>query len=132
MPSVALTSVFLLSALLLESTTANDLRPISGTFEVNGNIKEKDGVDYYNTTNIHVHLNIADGCYFMSNIFDDPFLTRTTIEIFNINSKLLTSVVTPVFEELTKLGIRNIMESLTNALSYEEMFPLINSLPVLP
>ncbi|KAF2886308.1 hypothetical protein ILUMI_19867 [Ignelater luminosus] len=106
--------------------------PLSGSFEVNGNIKEKDGIDYYNTTNIHVHLDIADGYYFLSNIFDNPYLTRTTVEIFNINSKLMTSVVTPVFEEMTKLGITSIMESLTNALSYEQMFPIINSLSVLP
>ncbi|KAF2892370.1 hypothetical protein ILUMI_13803 [Ignelater luminosus] len=101
------------------------LGPLSGIFNIDGNITKKNGVDYYNTTNVQVYLHIVDGSYFLSSLFDNNIpKTRATNELLNVNSKLLTEVITPMFEELAKLGIRNLMASLTDAIPYNQMFPL--------
>ncbi|KAF2885933.1 hypothetical protein ILUMI_20240, partial [Ignelater luminosus] len=67
--------------------------PISGIFEVNGVLKNVNGIDFYNTTNVNVHLSIVDGSYFMSNLFDDLdlafFLPRCYLDDPELNECVL-------------------------------------------
>ncbi|KAF2881399.1 hypothetical protein ILUMI_24773, partial [Ignelater luminosus] len=106
------------------STEVTLIGPIDGEFEINGNLKNENGVDYYNTTSIKVNLNIYDGINFIDGFFNNNVqLTRTFNDIFNANSKLVVNIMTPVYTELAKLGIKNLITELTNRIPFNQLFP---------
>ncbi|KAF2881398.1 hypothetical protein ILUMI_24772 [Ignelater luminosus] len=101
--------------------------PINGEFEINGNLRNENGVNYYNTTNIKVNLYIYDGSCRLDDFFNNNiYLTRMITNIFNENSKLVVDVLTPAFKEMAKYGIRNLMTELTNRIPYNLLFPRRN------
>ncbi|KAF2881400.1 hypothetical protein ILUMI_24774, partial [Ignelater luminosus] len=105
--------------------------PIDGEFEINGNLRNEMGVDYYNTTNIKVSLYIHDGSCRLDGFFSNNiYLTRTINNIFNENSKLVVNTLNPAFKELTKYGIKNLMTELTNRISYNQLFPQRSTIPI--
>ncbi|KAF2888154.1 hypothetical protein ILUMI_18019 [Ignelater luminosus] len=100
--------------------------PVNATFEIKGSTRKSKGIDYYNTENVCVNLDVADGGYSFVGLFDNnKQLERMTNEMLNANSAMVTKAATPLFEKLAEVGIARFMKTLTK-IPLHELFPSLH------
>ncbi|KAF2880384.1 hypothetical protein ILUMI_25800, partial [Ignelater luminosus] len=98
--------------------------PINVVFEIKGDMRKSQGINYYKLKNANVDLNIDDCSFQFECLFDNnQQLGRMTNEMLNSNSIVVVKALTPMFEKLSKIGTMALMKTLTK-IPYYKLFPL--------
>ncbi|KAF2885932.1 hypothetical protein ILUMI_20239 [Ignelater luminosus] len=87
--------------------------PINAIFEIKGGMRKSRGIDYYDPKYVNITLDMGDGSYYMSGLFNNEQLERIANNMVNANSLMVVEAMTPMFEKLGEIGTMRFMKTLT-------------------